>query len=572
MGIPLYFKTISSNFPETIISNLEQINENGLHNFLFFDLNCLIHPCCRTILKNYSQKNMSKDVLETRMLTEIILSMEKIIEITKSRNIYIAIDGVAPFSKMNQQRQRRYKSMLEKQIDRDICEKIKTKNGGNNSNNISNSNSNPHSQDNTIWDTNAISPGTKFMKKLKERISTTIKTTNFGENIDNVIFSSSDEPGEGEHKILQYIKNNTINDNIVIYGLDADLIMLSMSSGLNNIYLLREAVEFGKIIPDKYLYLDIDHLKYGLILTIKDQIYEFDNCYQFDNKIIDNIIDDYIFICYFLGNDFVPHMPGLDLKNGGHDIIMEIYVSILVNYGDFMVNRKRMKVNYKFLLGLLSKLTQREKKLLQNLNNSRNRLRMPRCDSDNQFDIHKHYVNFLPITDKKNKEKEKIINIGKGYFKSNYYKLCFDFETREEIDELCRNYFEGIKWVFFYYFDKCASWSWKYNYRHAPLLSDLFLFLNRYNINDMKLTLSKPLHPLQQLMYILPKNSRILLPNCFYGIFNNNYFYPSQYDVDMLYCRYFWQTVPILPDIGYDDLKRMSLSQNSMKTMINDKR
>ena len=36
-----------------------------------------------------------------------------------------------------------------------------------------------------------------------------------------------------------------------------------------------------------------------------------------------------------------------------------------------------------------------------------------------------------------------------------------------------------------------------------------------------------------------------------------NYFYPDQYSVDMLYKRFFWQTQPILPDMDYNQLKKM---------------
>ena len=246
------------------------------------------------------------------MINETILNIKKIIDIVNPTFVYIAIDGVAPFSKMNQQRQRRYKSVLQKKIDKDIEKKVSSE-------------FNIKIEDRVDWDPNAISPGTHFMKNLSTQINYSIKNNHFGEK--DIIFSDSEEPGEGEHKILQYIKHNKNMDNTIIYGLDADLIMLSLSSGLENIYLLRESVEFGKVIQDKYLYLDIDHLKYGLTLTLKEKILQFDNCYMFDNKNLDNLIDDYIFVCYFLGNDFLPHIPGLDLKNNGHDILLDIYVS-----------------------------------------------------------------------------------------------------------------------------------------------------------------------------------------------------------------------------------------------------
>ena len=49
----------------------------------------------------------------------------------------------------------------------------------------------------------------------------------------------------------------------------ADLIMLSMSSKCNNIFLLREAIEFGQKVDNKLLYLDIDLLKSKLLQHLK---------------------------------------------------------------------------------------------------------------------------------------------------------------------------------------------------------------------------------------------------------------------------------------------------------------
>ena len=56
------------------------------------------------------------------------------------------------------------------------------------------------------------------------------------------VYSSYHEEGEGEHKIFQYIKKNlNISDLIVIYGLDADLLFLSLGMGFNyNLYIMRE--------------------------------------------------------------------------------------------------------------------------------------------------------------------------------------------------------------------------------------------------------------------------------------------------------------------------------------------
>ena len=104
MGIPLYFKTLSSNYPETIINDLSSILHNPIkQNYLFFDLNCAIHPCCRNIMKEYNSTNVGKDKLEKRMFTEIIEFIKSILELVQPTLVFIAIDGVAPFAKMVQQ-------------------------------------------------------------------------------------------------------------------------------------------------------------------------------------------------------------------------------------------------------------------------------------------------------------------------------------------------------------------------------------------------------------------------------------------------------------------------------------
>ena len=68
---------------------------------------------------------------------------------------------------------------------------------------------------------------------------------------------------------------------------------------------------------------------------LRENIIEYDSCYTI--KDVNRIIDDYIFLCYFLGNDFLPHMPGISLKDGGHELLLNTYISILVNYQEYFI-------------------------------------------------------------------------------------------------------------------------------------------------------------------------------------------------------------------------------------------
>ena len=170
MGIPVYFKTLISDYGDSILH--KDIYDDINH--LFFDLNCLIHPCARGLSDS------------TEIIAKIVNEIDKLIEYTGVKDtIYLAIDGIAPKMKMRQQRMRRHKSALEKKY-----------------NNVQS------------WDTNAISPGTIFMKSLNDSLKKHIC------KYQNIILDDSDNRGEGEHKILHYIQNNNLKGKICIYGLD----------------------------------------------------------------------------------------------------------------------------------------------------------------------------------------------------------------------------------------------------------------------------------------------------------------------------------------------------------------
>ena len=99
------------------------------------------------------------------------------------------------------------------------------------------------------WNTSAITPGTKFMDNLSYRINYEFKNTEKNYNVKNIYVSCSDDAGEGEHKLFKHTRNCVSqNENIAIYGLDSDLIMLSLFhlKYCKDIYVFREAPEFLK--------------------------------------------------------------------------------------------------------------------------------------------------------------------------------------------------------------------------------------------------------------------------------------------------------------------------------------
>jgi 5'-3' exoribonuclease 1 len=205
MGIPYYFYHLTKKY-KNIISN----NPPDNINIYAIDFNGIIHP--------EANKENNPDKLFLNLWNKI----NKYYEQFNPNKLIICIDGVAPLAKIIQQRKRRYLTIFKNKID-----------------NI-----------NSTWDTNAISCGTIFMNNLDEYLNNKI----IEENKTSYILDGSINNGEGEHKIFNHLLKYLNDQNIIINGLDADLIILSLISGINNIYLMREN-------NDTIIYLNINNLK-----------------------------------------------------------------------------------------------------------------------------------------------------------------------------------------------------------------------------------------------------------------------------------------------------------------------
>ena len=465
MGIPVFFKTLITDYSHVI----KPISSQSV-DCLFFDLNCLIHPCCAKVDNGNEQE----------MITLIINTIHKLIKLTGASFVYIAIDGPAPKAKMIQQRSRRHKSVLE----------------------------------NKPWDTNAITPGTTFMNKLNEALHKEF-------NQSTTVISDSMVPGEGEHKILQYIKQN--NDvfqkkRCCIYGLDADLIVLSLVSGLKDIVLLRERTSFNIEQMDcEYLYLDINALK-------KEVLNEFPKL----NITKQTLINDYCFICFLLGNDFMKHSPSLILRYDGLYHLIQAYKRCQEkhNHKFYLINTKTKSIihwnHFKlFIQELTTDETERMfdiykirlkqhakyKRIYNNIQQNKNSVKATNSPNFAVEDIMRHKpIIFM--------DDEKIIFKTKDlwYKRYNTYTISESHQDMSVNDlsiktnQVCFAYLQSLVWTSHYYFSSCISQEWYYPFEFSPTLHDLSNYLQ----TNKRVTV-KPCFDIcstkQQLQFIFPKQS-----------------------------------------------------------------
>eukprot|EP00494_Astrolonche_serrata_P026050 UN26311 len=91
-----------------------------------------------------------------------------------------------------------------------------------------------------LWNSNQITPGTKFMQEANAWLHKFAKEWATGHPGVEVIVSDSDCYGEGEHKILEWMRAENKNYTHAMWGNDSDLYLLGMICDIKNLYLLRE--------------------------------------------------------------------------------------------------------------------------------------------------------------------------------------------------------------------------------------------------------------------------------------------------------------------------------------------
>jgi len=483
----------------------------------------------------------STKISQHAIIQRVIHQIKQLISMIQPKGVvYIAFDGVAPFAKMSQQRTRRYKSLFTANIEDKPA----------------------------IWNTANITPGTLFMKSLCDILHREFAGKERVYHVEKIIFSGSNVPGEGEHKLFQYIRDHPMqNDEVAIYGLDSDLIMLSIfhQTFCKNIHIFRESVEFAHNIvgsKDPFYFLNIRELSASIFQEMEPIV---------DTKAIDPKnprldiplcnnkirIYDYIFLCFFLGNDFLPHFPALNIRTTGIQVLMDTYKKCIATYADrSLIDIDTMEIRWKWVHVLIGEIAKHEHDYILEEYNTRKKWGK-RFFPENTMAEKSELLQNVPIIMRGD---EHYICPDEPLWQDRYYRTLIPKSGPSEISV---NYLEGLEWVFRYYTKGCPDWGWKYNYHYPPLLQDLIKHVPNTmdKIAFIKPNDNVPLHSFQQLAYVLPHAYLHLLPKRITQILCEKYnaYYPKTYGFKWGFCRYFWEAHPILPDIPkelMDDLAK----------------
>ncbi|TVY48203.1 5'-3' exoribonuclease [Lachnellula occidentalis] len=340
MGVPKFFRWMSERYPA--ISQL--IAENRIPEFdcLYLDMNGIIHNCTHK-----DSDDATFRMTEEQMFIAIFNYIEHLYGKIKPKQLFfMAIDGVAPRAKMNQQRARRFRTALDVENAREKA--------------IKEGQEMPKED---AFDSNSITPGTEFMHKLTQQLKYFINKK-VSEDVDwqgvEIVLSGHEVPGEGEHKVMEYIRlakaqpDYDPNVRHCLYGLDADLIMLGLLSHDPHFCLLREEVTFGR--QSKTKSKELEHQNFYLMhlcivreyLELEFQELKEDGAlgFAFD---LERVIDDFVLMAFFVGNDFLPNLPNLHINEGALALMFKIYKAVLpkgtgyINEGG-VINMERLAV------------------------------------------------------------------------------------------------------------------------------------------------------------------------------------------------------------------------------------
>ena len=525
MGIPSYFSYIVKNHSNII----KKIDENTIKvNNLYLDCNSIIYDAVHNI--DFTQL-VESDI--NTIIRSVIAKIDEYIRLIKPDTyVFIAFDGVAPVAKLEQQRQRRYKSTYQTNITKQIYKGAK--------------------QD--PWNTTAITPGTLFMLNLNKKIVDYYDNPN-RYNVKNIILSTSDSPGEGEHKLFKFIRDRSEEHKdmvSVIYGLDADLIMLSINHLpiSDKIYLFRETPHFIKTInsdlePNETYLMDIPEL--AKIITS-----DMNNGEALTTEQQKNRIYDYIFLCFFLGNDFMPHFPSVNIRTGGVNKMLNAYKATIGGTNENLTDGK--KIYWKNVRKLVKFLADAEEDNLQKemkLRDKREKTFFPSTTPEEIFAKFEAIPNY-------ERELEKFICPFQAGWQERYYKTLFSIDINEERKkQIAVNYLEGLEWTMKYYTTGCPDWRWCYNYNYPPLLSDLIHFIPYFDTEFVENKPAKPVSELVQLCYVLPKQSLKFLPQKLNDALLQKYedWYKTDCEFVWAYCKYFWESHVQLHEIDINELE-----------------
>ncbi|PIO77028.1 XRN 5'-3' exonuclease [Teladorsagia circumcincta] len=460
------------------------------------------------------------------------------------------------------------------------------------------------------------------------------------ESIEEVILSDANAPGEGEHKIMDFIRKQRANpahnpDTVhCLCGADADLIMLGLATHEANFNIIREEFipnqqrpcdlcgQYGHELKEcrgleneekgpehadpiskekNFIFLRIPVLREYLEREMAMENLPFK--YDFER-----VIDDWVFLCFFVGNDFLPHLPSLEIREGAIDRLIKLYKDMVYTMKGYLTKDGNVYMDRveRIMLGLgevedeIFKRRQQDEerfKAIQKAKKARLSGGRPQAPSyvPRAGSLIAPLAKATPLTGEATRalaatDRKEAMQFAENEEAARRMKLMLkeegtnsktnqdsrkrpaeapldlsDEEPKDDIrlfeagwkDRYYRRkvawaYVEGLCWG-------CVSWDWYFPYHYAPFASD-FDTVSQFKPDFSRPT--KPFKPLEQLMSVFPAASKQHLPLHWQKLMTDEDspiidLYPIDFRIDLNGKKFAWQGVALLPFV--DEVRANSI-------------
>lgn len=508
-------------------NTMTEVSPTAVVDNLMIDMNGVFHASAQKIFKYGNHKPQTRllgrgkgkgkgkggrrqtiSVAEkVEMFDHVCKTVELVMRVSNpTKRVILCVDGVAPLGKQNQQRQRRFRAAKE-------------------------------STGETVFNSNSLTPGTVFMHELTTYIDKYIKEnvkTNDEWKRREIIFSSEKVPGEGEHKLINYIRYYGIrSESYCVYALDADLVMLAVGTQLDKFFVLRDDLFDARY---EYSCIDIGHFKTGLaeMLRWNSKKHEF---------VYTTAMNDFILLCFMTGNDFLPHIPSIEIIDEGIEQIFDIYKSVCSTKGHltYYDGNGKLRLNPSVLASILGQIGIMEK------DNYEAKLSARRSAFRDEL--------LEQCTERTNGKTKVYID----KYRTDYYNAKFGNISEEVV---CHKYIEGMQWVLSYYVEGVPNWKWFFPYHYAPAASMIATYASTYKHVDYDATI--PATPFQQLLSVLPPKSAYLIPRPLNRLLTDpdsplRANCPDTFEIDLSGKRREWEGIVLLPMVDYEVVRNAYL-------------
>ena len=405
MGVPAFYRWLHDTFPRSVTDYREATdasfsdeewppNANGIEfDNLYLDFNQIVHNATHPSDRPAPPDLPSKLKAIFRILDRLVLAARP------RKLLVIALDGVAPRAKMNQQRARRFLAAHERGQEAKAQAQLAQTWG--------------LPAPTAPFDHNAITPGTQFMATIAQALRFHLarraaSSPAFGKL--SILLSDAATPGEGEHKIASIIREQRNQPGYdpdtthLLYGLDADLVMIGLATHERRFYILRDWVPLGRqkfaevcdlcgreghtassctllqaaraaqtdsqraaalashAVDKPLLLLALPTLREYLLHSLRPDAMAAatttdgeigngsgDASASGDDEAdgwwdSERIIDDFICLTFLVGNDFIPSLPTLPIPAGGLNIALDAYRSCRRRLGGYLMRGGHVQI------------------------------------------------------------------------------------------------------------------------------------------------------------------------------------------------------------------------------------